>query len=81
MEIDAISKFLAPITVGFIAAYLGSVLALSKFKKEKLWDERRVIYKEVIESFEEIVFWCEYVRASHCCEPVIDSDISFESYN
>lgn len=79
MEIDEISKFLAPLTVGFIAAYFGSLLALRKFKSEKVWDERRLIYKEVIESLEEILFWCEYVRASHCCEPVIDSDVDFDS--
>ncbi|GAB1145654.1 MAG: hypothetical protein Sw2PiBPW_40910 [Shewanella algae] len=35
MEIDEISKFIAPLTVGFIAAYLGSLLALRKFKREK----------------------------------------------
>ena len=79
MEIDEISKFIAPLTVGFIAAYLGSLLALKKFKREKIWDERRSIYKEVIESFEKIIFWCEYVRASHCCEPVIESDVDFDS--
>jgi hypothetical protein len=79
VEIDEISKFIAPLTVGFIAAYFGSLLALRKFKREKIWDERRSIYKEVIESFEEIIFWCEYVRASHCCEPVIESDVDFDS--
>ncbi len=78
MEIDEISKFLSPITVGFIAAYLGSKLALEKFKKEKLWDERRSIYKEVIESFEELIHWSEYVRASHCCEPTIEEKIKFD---
>ncbi|MBO2641729.1 hypothetical protein [Shewanella algae] len=79
MEIDEISKFIAPLTVGFIDAYLGSLLALRKFKREKIWDERRSIYKEVIESFEEIIFWCEYVRASHCGEPVIEGDVDFDS--
>jgi len=78
VEIDEISKFLSPITVGFIAAYLGSVLALNKFKKEKIWDERRAIYKEIIEAFEELMYWSEYVRASHCCEPTIKADIKFD---
>ncbi len=77
MEIDEISKFLSPITVGFIAAFLGSKFALDKFKKEKLWDERRAIYKEIIESFEELVYWSEYERASHFCEPTIEGDIKF----
>lgn len=78
MEIDAISKYLSPIAVGFIAAYLGSILALNKFKKEKLWEERRSIYKEIIEAFEELLYWSEYVRASHCCEPTIEGDIKFD---
>ena len=78
MEIDEISKFLSPITVGFLAAYLGSLLALKKFKKEKLWDERRLIYKEVIEAFEELQAWSEYMRASHCCEPTIDVNTNFD---
>lgn len=79
MAIDEISKFLSPITVGFIAAFLGSKLALDKFKKEKLWDERRATYKEIIESFEELAYWSEYVRASHCCEPTIEGDIKFDA--
>jgi len=80
VEIDEISKYLSPITVGFIAAYLGSLLALKKFKKEKLWDERKAIYKEVIEAFEGLGCWAEYMRASHCFEPTIDVDIKFEDY-
>ncbi len=78
MEIDAISNFLAPINVGFIAAYLGSLLALSKFKKEKLWNERKAIYKEIIEAFEELDCWSEYQRASHCCEPTINVDVKYD---
>ena len=77
MEIDEIFKYLSPITVGFIAAYFGSLLALNKFKKEKLWDERRAIYKEIIEAFEELECWSEYIRASHCCEPTIDANVNF----
>jgi hypothetical protein len=78
VEIDEIFKYLSPITVGFVAAFLGSKIALDKFKKEKLWDERRAIYKEIIEAFEEIESWAEYTRASHCCEPTIESEIKFD---
>lgn len=78
MQIDEISKYLSPITVGFVAAYLGSRLALNKFKQEKLWDERRAIYKEIIEAFEELGCWSEYIRASHCCEPTIEVNVKFD---
>lgn len=74
-----ISKFLLPLAVGLIAAYFGSLLAIKKFKREKIWDERRSIYKEVIESFEEIIFYCEYVRAINFCEPIIDNNVDIDS--
>ncbi|WP_283742950.1 hypothetical protein [Sideroxydans sp. CL21] len=64
-------KWFTPIIVGLISAYVASSLALKKFKKEKVWDERRAAYKEVIESIEEIIHWSEQLRASHCCEPTI----------
>lgn len=78
MDIDEMSKYLAQISAIFLAAYLGSFLALKKFKKEKLWDERKAIYKEVIEAFEELKMWSEYMQASHCCEPTIN--VNFEFY-
>lgn len=78
MELGEISKYLSQITVGFVAAYLGSKLAINKFKQEKLWDERRFIYKEIIEAFEELGYWSEYIRASHCCEPTIEVSIQFD---
>ena len=78
MAIDQISQYLSPITVGFVAAYLGSRLALNKFKQEKLWDERRAIYKEIIEAFEELGCWSEYTRASHCHEPTIEVNVKFD---
>ena len=78
MDINEIFKFVSPIFVGFLSAYLGSRLALSKFKKEKLWDERRVIYREVIDAFEELHHWSEYVRANHGGEPTIEQETSFD---
>lgn len=46
--IDEIFKYLSSILVGFLAAYFGSLLALKKFKKEKLWGEKRSIYKRLL---------------------------------
>ncbi|GGX71444.1 hypothetical protein [Saccharospirillum salsuginis] len=64
-------RWFTPIAVGLISAYVASLLALRKFKREKVWDERRTAYKELIETVEEIIYWAEQVRASHCCEPTI----------
>jgi hypothetical protein len=78
LDIDDLLKYISPIIVGFLAAYFGSVLALRKFKREKVWDERRAAYKDVIESFEELIHWSEQVRASHCCEPTIGGEAKFD---
>ena len=78
MDIEAILRFVSPITVGLVAAYLASKFAIRKFKEEKMWGERRESYREVIEAFEELTHWAEQVRASHCCEPTIGGDAKFD---
>ncbi|WP_281212666.1 hypothetical protein [Shewanella insulae] len=78
MENDELFKWLSPILVGLISAALASFLALRKFKKEKVWDERRSAYKEVIESVEELIYWSEQVRANYFCEPVIGVQANFD---
>ncbi len=78
MEFNEIFKYIAQIIVVFLGAYFGSLLAWHKFKQEKLWEQRRVIYKEIIEAFEELGFWSEYIRASHYFEPTIEVNIQFD---
>lgn len=78
MDVEAILKYLSPITVGLLAAFFASKFALVKFKKEKTWGERRESYKETIEAFEELAHWAEQVRASHCCEPTIGGEAYFD---
>lgn len=78
LNINEVKDFLSPILIGFLAAYFGSLFALRKFKREKVWDERRAAYKEVIESLEELIYWSEQTRASHCCEPTIGGEAKFE---
>jgi hypothetical protein len=78
LDIEVFFKWFTPIVVGLISAYFASSLALKKFKKEKVWDERRSAYKEVIESIEEIIHWAEQVRASHCCEPTIGGEANVD---
>ncbi|MGI2144482.1 hypothetical protein [Shewanella frigidimarina] len=79
MEYAEFFKWFNPIVVGFVSATLASQLALRKFKREKVWDEKRSAYKEVIESIEELIFWSEQVRANHCCEPTIAVEANFDS--
>lgn len=61
-------KVLIPLVSSFIGAILGSYFALSKFKKEKIWDEKRELYSKVIIALEDISYWAEQTRAKHCCE-------------
>ena len=80
MNVEELFKWLTPIVVGFVSAYFASFLALKKSKKEKVWEERREKYKDVIESIEEIIHWAEHVRASHCCEPTIGSQSNVDEF-
>lgn len=70
-------EFLSSIIIGLLSALIGSYLAFWKFKKEKLWDERKAIYKEVIVAFEELGSWAEDRRASLCCESTINVDFNY----
>ncbi|MBU2891822.1 hypothetical protein KO495_00630 [Colwellia sp. D2M02] len=61
-------KILAPLIVGFFGAAFGAYFTLSRFKKEKVWDEKRELYSRVITALEDISYWAEQVRSEHCCE-------------
>jgi hypothetical protein len=79
LEYAEFFKWFNPIVVGFISAASASLLTLRKFKQEKVWDERKSAYKEVIESIEELIYWSEQIRANHCCEPTIGVEANFDS--
>jgi len=70
--------FVSSIIIGFISALIGSRLAFLKFKQEKLWGERKAIYKEIIIAFEELGSWAEDRRASICCESTINVDFNYD---
>lgn len=78
LDINTLLKFLSPVSVGLLAAFFSTKFAIRKFKEEKVWDERRGSYKEVIEAFEELLHWAEQTRAIHCCEPIIGRDANFD---
>lgn len=45
--------------VGFISAFIGSLLAIVKFKKEKLWERKEKAYTEIIDSLYDLLQHCE----------------------
>lgn len=56
---EELAKYTAPIFVGFISAYFGSLLAIGKFKKEKLWERREQAYVEIIDALYDLLQHCE----------------------
>ncbi|HAS6535098.1 hypothetical protein BBM03_22845 [Vibrio parahaemolyticus] len=67
MDIE-VYKLVVPLLGGFVGAVLGTHLALSRTKKEKIWDEKRELYSKVIIALEDISYWAEQVRSEHCGE-------------
>jgi hypothetical protein len=61
-------KILIPLVFSLIGGFFGSYFALSKHKKEKIWDEKRELYSKVIVALEDISYSAEQDRATFCCE-------------
>lgn len=56
---DEFFKIVTPMFVGFISAFFGSLFAISKFKKEKLWERKEKAYSEIIDSLYDLLQHCE----------------------
>ena len=56
MDIDNI---ISTVLVGFVAAFLGSLVALRKFKKEKSWERKEKAYTEIIDALYDLLQHCE----------------------
>lgn len=55
----------------FAIAWLGFWLASRKFKKEKMWQEKYDVYKEIVSSAEAISYWSEQARNESVMLPTI----------
>ncbi len=56
---EYIASFITPITIGFISAFFGSLVAIRKFKKEKLWERKEKAYGEIINALYDLLQHCE----------------------
>lgn len=54
-NINVFSQILIPL----IAAWLGSVIATRKFKKEKLWQEKYNAYQEILTAIDAMNYWAK----------------------
>ncbi|HIF9455533.1 hypothetical protein [Photobacterium damselae] len=77
MDIE-VYKLVVPLLGSFVGAVLGAHIALSRTKKEKIWDEKRELYSKVIVALEDILYWAEQIRSEYCCEYTSRSDSNIE---
>lgn len=68
----------------FIAAFFGSLIAMLKFKKERLWQEKYKAYQEILNSAETIKLWATEMARSSYLMPTInffDGKKPYEAYS
>ncbi|MCD6006121.1 hypothetical protein K7H08_14870 [Halomonas sp. IOP_6] len=56
---EAVSEWLTPIFIGFVSAYFGSLIAVRRFKKERLWERREKAYAGIIDALYDMLRHCE----------------------
>ncbi len=66
-----IPSWLITFFVTLLAAFWGSQLALRKFKKEKLWQEKYNSYQEVLNALEALILWADETYSSNKLIPTI----------
>ena len=79
MVTDEVMKAIGTVLLSFLSAYGASLLAYSKFKRERNRDERTKASSTVTDAIEEMLFWCEQARAEYCCEPFNGANTNFEA--
>jgi hypothetical protein len=47
-----------------LAAFIGSFLALRKYKKEKIWQEKYNAYKEILAAIQNMKHWADETYGS-----------------
>jgi hypothetical protein len=65
IALDEILKWFFTIISASFAAYFGSLFALGKTKKEKLWLQKREAYLSIIESLHNIIIWADEEYSSN----------------
>lgn len=77
---DTWMSFLTTFATVLFAAYIGSYLALGKYKKEKVWQEKYNAYQDILNSINKMLHWADEISASHQCLPVIGGTSEKELY-
>ncbi len=64
-------EFIKTFATTLLAAFIGSYLAFSKYKKEKIWQEKYNSYQEIFNSIFDMKLWASEVYCSCLCLPTI----------
>lgn len=67
---DEIIKWILTIVSASFAAYIGSLLALGKAKKEKIWLQKQKSYLSIVESLHNIIIWADEEYSSNFPTPL-----------
>ncbi len=54
-----IISLFATFLAAFLAAFFGYFIAVKKFKKEKLWQEKYKMYQDILSSLEAMLIWAD----------------------
>ena len=62
---------MATFFTGILAAFFGYLIAVRKFKKEKIWQEKYSAYQEILISLETMLLWANEIYAQNSMLPTI----------
>lgn len=68
---QSIVSWLTSFATALFAAFIGSYLALRKFKKEKIWQEKYNAYHEILSAIQNMKHWATETYSSCLCLPTI----------
>ena len=69
-NVNPLKDILIPMTAAAAAIWL----ALKKFKRERLWQEKYAAYQEVLGSVEALSFWADQATAEGVMMPTLEGD-------
>jgi hypothetical protein len=70
-------SWLSSFLLALFAAFLGSFIALKKYKKEKIWQEKYLAYQEILAAIEAMKLWADETY----CEFKMIPQIGYNSQN
>jgi hypothetical protein len=64
---QSLLSWLSSFAAQLLAAFIGSFLALRKYKKETIWQEKYNAYKEILAAIQNMKHWADETYGSCLC--------------